>query len=72
MKKTYRLEELDCANCALKMEQTIAKLEGVRSVTVSFIAQKLTLEADDDIFEDALKNAARAIKKIEPDCKVII
>lgn len=72
MKKVYKLEELDCANCAAKMEDAIAKLDGVKAVTVNFIMQKLTLEADDDIFDDVLKKAAKAVKKIEPDCRIIM
>lgn len=72
MKKTFTLEDLDCANCAAKMEDGIRKLENVRSVTVSFISQKLILEADDNVFEEVLQKAVRLCKKIEPDCRVRI
>ena len=72
MKKTFELEELDCANCAAKMEAAIKKLDGVKSATVNFIAQKLTLEADDDVFDSVLKAAAKEIKKVEPDCEIIL
>ena len=51
MKKVFKLVDLDCANCAAKMERAIAQLDGVQSVTVSFLAQKLTLEADDARFD---------------------
>ena len=71
MKKSFRLEELDCANCAAKMERAIAALDGVKRVTVSFMAQKLVLEADDDRFDDILAQAEACIKKVEPDCRVI-
>ena len=71
MKKVFMLEDLDCAHCAAKMEDAIAKLDGVNSVTVSFLAQKLTLDADDEKFDDILKKAIKIIKKIEPDCAVI-
>ena len=71
MKKVFMLEDLDCAHCAAKMEDAIAKLDGVNSVTVSFLAQKLTIDADDESFDDVLKKAVKIIKKIEPDCKVI-
>ncbi len=71
MKKVFMLEDLDCAHCAAKMEDAIAKLDGVNSVTVSFLAQKLTIDADDASFDDVLKKAVKIIKKIEPDCKVI-
>ena len=72
MKKTYTLEEIDCAHCAAKMQMAIAKIEGVRSVSINFIMQKMTLEADDAVFEDVLKKAQKAIKKIEPDCRIVI
>ena len=55
MKKTYRLENLDCAACAAKMEAAISKLDGVESVSVNFIMQKLTLEAPDERFDDIMK-----------------
>jgi len=71
MKKIFRLEELDCANCAAKMEREINRLEEVKSVTVSFMTQKLTIEAEDQVFETALNKAEAVIKKIEPDCRII-
>jgi copper chaperone CopZ len=72
MKKTYQLEDLDCANCAAKMERKIGKLDGVDSVEISFMAQKMTLEAPDDIFGSVLGEAVKLIAKVEPDCKVIV
>ncbi|MBE6845258.1 MAG: heavy-metal-associated domain-containing protein [Ruminococcus sp.] len=72
MKKIFRLEELDCANCAAKMETAISKIEGVEAVTVSFMSQKLTITADENNFEKILKLASKAIKKIEPDCRIIV
>lgn len=71
MKKTYKLEDLDCANCAAKMERSIAKIDGVQSVNVSFIAQKLTIEADDDKFEEIMDQVVKACKKVEPDCVIL-
>ena len=47
MKKVFKLEDLDCANCAKKMENAINEIDGVESATVSFISQKLTITADD-------------------------
>lgn len=72
MKKVYKLEDLDCANCAAKIENAIAKIEGVEAVTVSFMTQKLTIEADDSIIEDVLKKAIKLMKKIEPDCRIVL
>ena len=65
MKKIFKLEDLDCANCA-------AKMEGVESVSVNFFTQKLTLEAADDAFDDVLKKVVKTAKKVEPDCTIIL
>ena len=72
MKRTFTLEELDCANCAAKMEAKINEIDGVISATVSFMTQKLTVEAEEKDFEKILKAAQKAIKKIEPDCRIVI
>ena len=72
MKKTFRLEELDCANCAEKMEAAIRKLDGVQSVTISFMTQRLTLEASDADFDAIVKQAAAICRKIEPDCRILV
>ena len=72
MKKTYRLEDLDCANCAAKMEDAIRKIDGVTNANVSFIMQKMTIEAADDRFDQILKDVLKTIKKVEPDCRVIL
>ena len=72
MKKTFRLDELDCANCGAKMENAIKKIDGVKDCTVSFMTQKLTLEADDDKFDEVLAQAVKVCRKIEPDCEIVI
>ena len=72
MKKTYRIEELDCAHCAARIEDAIKRIEGVRAASVNFFAQKLTLEAEDAAFEEALKKAVKAAKRIEPDCRIVL
>lgn len=66
------LDELDCANCGLKMEDAIRKIDGVKNVSVSFMTQKLTLEADDEVFDKVLKEAAKVCRKIEPDCRIVM
>ncbi|MBR2044446.1 MAG: heavy-metal-associated domain-containing protein [Clostridia bacterium] len=71
MKKTFTLEELDCAHCAAKMEDAISKIDGVISANVNFIAQKLTIEADDNRFDEILKEAQKICKEIEPDCVIV-
>ena len=72
MKKTYMLEDLDCANCAAKMEEAVKKIDGVKFASVDFLAQKMTLEADDEAFDEILKKAIKTIKRVEPDCRVIV
>ena len=71
MKKAFKLEDLDCANCAAKMERSIAKIDGVQSVNVSFIAQKMTIEADDEKFDGIMEQVIKTCRKVEPDCKII-
>lgn len=72
MRKTFELEDLDCANCAAKMENAVRGIEGVTFVSVSFMTQKMILEADDDKFNDIVKKAVKICRKIEPDCTVIV
>ena len=72
MKKTFKLIDLDCANCAAKMEDAIRKIDGVKNATVSFMTQKMTIEADDERFDEIVKLAVKACKKVEPDCEVVV
>ena len=67
MKKTYKIE-VDCANCAAKMERSISKISGVNSVSISFLTQKLSIDADDERFDEIMIEAAKACKKIERGC----
>jgi len=71
MRKAFKLQDLDCANCAAKMENAIKNIKGVKSASISFMTQKLVLEADDDRFEAVLDEAQRACKKFEPDCVIL-
>ncbi len=72
MKKTFKLIDLDCANCAAKMETAIKKIDGVADATVSFMTQKMTVEADDARFDDIMKQVVKACKKVEPDCEIVL
>lgn len=72
MKKTFKLVDLDCANCAAKMETAIKKIDGVKDASVSFMSQKMTIEADDAKFDDIVKEAVKVCKKVEPDCEIVI
>ncbi len=70
MRKTYKLTDLDCAHCAAKMEAAIQKIDGVTEASVSFLTQKLTVEAEDSRFEEIMKQVVKACKKVEPDCVI--
>lgn len=72
MKKTYKMIDLDCANCAAKMEAAIKKIDGVQDATVSFMTQKLTIQADDARFDAIVQEAVKACKKVEPDCEIVL
>ena len=70
MRKTYKLTDLDCAHCAAKMEAAIQKIDGVTEASVSFLTQKLTVEAEDGRVEESMKQVVKACKKVEPDCVI--
>lgn len=72
MKKSFAMQDLDCANCAAKMETAIKKIEGVNDCSVNFFAQKMILDADDALFDEIVKKASAAIKKVDPDCRLIV
>ena len=72
MKKKFKLIDLDCANCAAKMEDAITKNDGDTDASVSFMSQKMMIEADDAVFDDVVKKAVECISKVEPDCQVVL
>ena len=71
MKKKFKLQDLDCANCAAKMEEAIKKIDGVSDASVSFMTQKMTIEAEDERFDAIMDEVARVCAKVEPDCKIL-
>ena len=71
MKKTFKIE-VDCANCAAKMEQAVKSLPGVSAATVSFMTQKMVVEAADEGFDALMEQVVKACRKIEPDCEVYL
>lgn len=71
MKKKFKLEDLDCANCAAKMEEAIKKIDGVNDATMSFMTQKLTVDADDDRFDAIMDEIVAVCAKVEPDMKIL-
>lgn len=68
----FKLQDLDCANCAAKMEEAIKKIEGVSDATVSFMTQKMTIEADDGRFDEIMKEVVSVCRKVEPDCVILL
>ena len=72
MRKVFKLQDLDCANCAAKMEAAIKKLDGVNDASVSFLSQKMTIDAEDDKFDEIVKQAVKVCKKVEPDCEIFL
>ena len=71
MKKVYKLQDLDCANCAAKMERAINKIDGVERASVNFLTQRLAVEADESRFEEIMDEIAKACRKVERDCKIL-
>ena len=66
MKKVYKLEDLDCANCAAKMERAVAKIH------ISFITQKMTIELDETKADEIIREVIKTCKRVEPDCTIIL
>lgn len=71
MKKRYKFE-VDCANCAAKVEEAAKKIDGVNDATVNFMAQKMVLDADDARFDEILQEVIAVAKKVEPDCELYL
>lgn len=72
MKKTYKVE-VDCANCAAKMEEAVKSTKGVKDASLSFMTLKLKVEFDEDADVDAvMKEALKNCKKVEDDCEIFI
>ena len=71
MRKSFKLDEIDCANCARKLQDELAQLDGVDAVSVNFMTQKLTLSAADDRFDDVLERVVALAARVEPDCEIV-
>ncbi len=71
VKKTYMMEDLDCANCARKMQDAVCKLEGVDGCEINFMMQKMIIEYDDENEDKILKQVKKCVKRVEPDCTVL-
>ena len=70
MKKRFNLSDLDCANCAARMEEAIRRIDGVNTAAVSFLTQRMTVDADDARYDEILQQVITTAKKIEPDCEL--
>ena len=71
MKKKFKLIDLDCANCAAKMEDAIKKIDGVEDANVSFMTQKMTIIAEEDQFDRIMQEVVKVCNKVEPDCQIV-
>ena len=71
MKKKFKMVDLDCANCAAKMEEAIKKIPGVNDAVVSFMTQKMTIDAEDERFEESMDEVVKICAKVEPDCRIL-
>ena len=72
MKKKFKLQDLDCAHCAAKMEEAIKKIPGVNDASVSFMTQKMTISAEDEKFDEIMQKVVSTCAKDEPDCRILI
>ena len=71
MKKVFELEDLDCANCAAKMQEAIKKIDGVNDCSVSFMSQRMTLDYDEGREKEIFKAIVKACKRVEPDTRIL-
>lgn len=72
MRKVFKLDEIDCAVCAGKLEDAIKKLDGVEDAKINFLTQKLTLVADDADFDTVLDAVVKLTASIEPGCEILV
>jgi copper chaperone CopZ len=72
MKKTFKLEGLECSDCASKMEKEISKIDGINSISINFITAKMIIDGEDKKIDTIVNEAKKTIKKIEPDVAVKI
>ncbi len=70
MKSKFKINGLDCANCASQLERAIQKIDGIESANISFMTEKMELEYDETRREEIIKNIKKVIKKEEPDVTI--
>lgn len=71
MKKVIRIEHLDCANCAAKLERALSQIPGVEEVSVSFLTQKIILKGADEGFDQVVEQVITTIQRTEPDVSIL-
>lgn len=72
VKKVYMVEELDCAHCAAKMEEGIRAIEGVEAASLSFLAQKLIIEAEESELDRIMAQVQKVCHRVDPNCEIIL
>ncbi len=72
VKKIYKVEEVDCAHCAAKMEEGIRAIEGVEAASLSFLAQKLIVELEESRVDEIMKEAQKVCHRVDPDCDILL
>ena len=70
MKKQLKIKGIDCANCALQLEEKIKKIEGIENATISFFSEKMTIECSEEKLEEVMKNIQKLVKKEESDATI--
>ena len=70
MKSKFKIKGLDCANCANELERKIQKIEGIESVSISFITEKMEIEYNDTQKEEIVQNIKKIIRREEPDVTI--
>lgn len=70
MKKTFLLEELDCANCAAKIETSVSKIKGVNDVSINFMAMKMDIDVEDDRYEEIMVEVLKRMRKVKKDIAI--
>ncbi len=70
MKSKFKIEGLDCANCAVQLERAIAKVSGITNVSINFMMEKMEIEYDENNKDEIIKKIKKVIKKEEPDVEI--
>lgn len=72
MKKVFKLKDLDCANCAAKIENNLAKIPGINNVTVNFMTQKIVCDINAEDYNKVVTEMKKVVKKVDSDCELLV